>query len=197
LGEACVAFVEALAIEKDNDSVLNSLALTYRKMNRLEDALATYEKALTAFCRRLAMSLDNRPSNRIVGYTDTKGQLWISKAVEMALFVAITTEGTSAVAFPTGESADHEAHTKAHKGLLWTVQQVNGNKTVVLLPNFFDTFRERLRESRTYAVLLNNLGCVLAALGRTDDARKCFSESIEFAPPGFDYPAPRHGLTQL
>jgi tetratricopeptide (TPR) repeat protein len=30
LGEACVAFVDALAIEKDNDAVLNSLALTYR-----------------------------------------------------------------------------------------------------------------------------------------------------------------------
>jgi tetratricopeptide (TPR) repeat protein len=196
-GEACVAFVDALATEKDNDAVLNSLALTYRKMNRLEDALTTYEKALTGFCRRLAMSLDNSPSNPIIDYRNTTGQLWSSKAVEMAMFIAVTTEGTSAIAFPTGQSAEIEARTKAHKGLLWTVQQANGKKTVVILPNFFDTFREQLRESRTYAVLLNNFGGVLAALGRNDDARKCYLESIEFTPSSFDYPAPRHGLSQL
>jgi len=196
-GEACVAFVDALAIEKDNDAVLNSLALTYRKMNRLDDALATYEKALTGFCRRLAMSFDNSPNNNIIGHSDTKGELWTSKAVEMAMFVAVTIEGTSAVAFPTGESAELEARTKAHKGLLWTVQQANEKKTVVILPNFFDTFREQLRDSRTYAVLLNNFGRVHAALGRKQDAQKCFLESIEFTPSGVDYPAPRHGLTQL
>lgn len=196
-GEACVAFVDALALEKENDAVLNSLALTYRKMNRLDDALATYERALTGFCRRLAMSLDNSPSNDIIGHADTKGQLWTSKAVEMAMFIAVTIEGTSALAFPTGETAALEARTKAHKGLLWTTQQANGKKTVVVLPNFFDTFRVQLRESRMYAVLLNNFGGVLAALGRKDDARKCFLESIEFTPAGFDYPAPRYGLTQL
>lgn len=196
-GEACVAFIDALAIEKDNFAVLNSLALTYRKMNRLEDALATYEKALTAFCRQLVMSLDNSPNNAIVGYADTKGQLWSSKAAEMAVFIAATIEGTCAVGFPTGESAELEARTKAHKGLLWTVHEANGTKTVVILPNFLDTFRVSLRESRTYAVLLNNFGSVLAALGRKDDACKCFLESIEFTPSGFDYPAPRNGLSQL
>lgn len=196
-GEACVAFVDALAIEKDNDAALNSLALTYRKMNRLEDALATYEKALTGFCRRVVMSLDNSPINPIIDYRNTTGQLWSSKAVEMAMFIAVTMAGTSAVAFPTGQSAEIEARTKAHKGLLWKVQEASGKKTVVILPNFFDTFREQLRESRTYAILLNNFGGVLAALGRKDDARKCYLESIEFTPSGFDYPAPRHGLTQL
>jgi tetratricopeptide (TPR) repeat protein len=197
LGEACAAFLDALAIEKDNHFVLNSLALTYRKMNRLEAALTTYERALTAFCRELAMSLDNNPNNVIVGHADTEGELWISKVIEMAMFVAVTIEGTSAVAFPSGESAELETRTKAHKGLLWTVQRANGAQTVVILPNFVDTFREQLRESRTYAVLLNNLGSVLAALGRRGDARKCFLESIEFTPPGFDYSAPRHGLAEL
>jgi tetratricopeptide (TPR) repeat protein len=176
---------------------LNSLALTYRKMNRFEEALESYEKALTGFCRRLAMSLCNNPNNPIIPYTDTRGQLWISKAAEMAMFVAATIEGTTTVAFPTGESAEIEARTKSHKGLLWTAGQKDGTKTVAFLPNFFDTFREQLRATPMYAILLNNLGGVLAALHRKEDARKCFLESIEFTPKGYEYPPPKYALARL
>jgi tetratricopeptide (TPR) repeat protein len=196
-GEACVAFLDGLALERDNDSILNSLAMTYRKMNRFEEALTTYEKALIGFFRRLAMSLNNSPNNPIVQHRNTQGQLWVSKAAEMAMFIAATIEGTSTVAFPTPESAEIEARTQSHKGLLWSVGQKDGKKTVVFLPNFFDTLRQQLRATPMYAVLLNNLGGVLAALQRKDDAQKCFLESIEFTPNGCEYPAPKYGLARL
>jgi tetratricopeptide (TPR) repeat protein len=198
LAEAIIVFKETLELQKDHDPALNSLALTYKMMGQLHDAHLTYERAVTAYFRRLAMSLENAEDNELLLHEETEGDLWRRKTLEMAMFLAAVTEGIDEVLFPTGEQAIEEANRPRYRGKLYLrIRTASGKDGLYFLPNFFNTMRERLKESLTYAVLLNNLGTVFAAMGRLADARTCFKEAIEFTPEGARYDAPRDGLAAL
>lgn len=192
------AFAQALELDPEHDVSRNSLGLTYRMMGRFEEALQQYDRALDGFCRRLVRSLPNERGSPIHGYRDTRGEIWIEKAMQSALYLAALQEDVETLAWPTGEQARREAETREHGGLLYEKRRTaEGKLALFLLPNYFDTFREQVRRDLMYAILLNNIGGALAELGRTGEARACYLEAIEFTPAGLDYPPPHLGLGNL
>ncbi len=197
--EQAVAWLErAVKLEPGAELAQNSLALTYKKMGRFEDALQHYEAALTALFRRLALNLHNSPESPRLPHRDTDGKLWTKKAFEMMLFLAALTSGIDKVAWPSGEEAEREERTGTNRGLLYKqVMDSSKQRVLYFLPNYFNTVRERLREEPTYAILLNNIGSMLAEMGRCDEARQCFQEAIEFTPTGIKYNDPHEGLRAL
>lgn len=197
--EQAVAWLErAVQLEPGSELALNSLALTYKKMGRFEDSLKHYEAALTGLFRRLALNLTNSVDNPIIPHRETDGKLWTEKACEMMLFLAALTPGIDKVAWPSGENAERELRTEANRGLLYKQLVDSLNQSVLyFLPNYFNSVRERLRGDLTYAILLNNIGSVLAQMGRSQEAVKCYREAIEFTPTGAQYDDPHEGLRAL
>lgn len=197
--KAVSAFQKSVTLEPGHEVARNSLALTYRKMNRLTEALEQYEAALTGVFRRIALSLQNNPHNPVLLHRDTVGKTWTGKATEMMVFLAALTPGVESVAWPSGEQAEEESKTQANGGLLFkkVVEPGSGKQVLYFLPNYFSTVREHLKNDLTYAIMLNNIGGVLAAMGRCEEAQKCFLESVEFTPTGTQYQAPHDGLKML
>jgi tetratricopeptide (TPR) repeat protein len=52
----------------------------------------------------------------------------------------------------------------------------------MFLRNYFNTFREMLRQDDTYALLIEGQGTILERLGRDEEARQHFEEANEFLP---------------
>lgn len=197
--DEAVAWLErAVELDPGFEPALNSLALTYKKIGRFKDALKNYERAMTAFFRRLVLKLHNSEDNPILPHRDTAGKLWAEKACEMMIFLAASIAGIDKVAWATGKEAEREERTGINRGLLYKQVVDSSNQQVLyFLPNYFNTVRERLREESTYAILLNNMGSVLAKMGRCGEARQYFEEAIEFTPAGVRYNDPHEGLRAL
>ena len=76
-------------------------------------------------------------------------------------------------------------------------QIIDGEKVLVMLPEAMDLMHSALRSDPRYAIVQNNMGACLAELGRVDEARARFLESIDCTPAGYDYPQPHDGLDAL
>ena len=170
------------ALELDPDYVLayNSLALTQKKSGELEKAELNYDAGIKALGRVIVKSMSNDRETRILKYRGTAGQLWMGYAMNSALYLAACEEGIEGMAFPSGEMATEEERTEEHAGLYWEDRLIDGNKTRLYLPNFFNTFQDTLRTDSRYSQLLGNRGVVLEMLGRGEEASLHFNEAEEF-----------------
>ncbi|MFO7652058.1 MAG: tetratricopeptide repeat protein [bacterium] len=187
----------AIDLKPDYELARNSLGLTFMKMGRPKEALEQYDLATSWYARRVAQSLPNERTSAVFAHEDTVGEMWAARAVDAMLFIGAEC-GAETVAWPTGAQATEEIRTRAHEGLLYArLVNRDGKRVLQFLPNFFNSFREQLKSDLTYAILLNNLGGALAALGRRSEARSCYLEAIEFTPVGLDYAPPRDGLAAL
>jgi tetratricopeptide (TPR) repeat protein len=198
LPAACKALEHALQKKPGYELAHNSLGLTYRMMGRLNDALTEYDQALSWYARRVAESLPNERLGPVLAHRDTTtGEAWIAKAVDAMTYLGAKL-GACRVSWPSGKQAEEETRSRQHGGLLYLWQtSVDGKRVMHFLPNFFNSFRAALKDDLAYAILLNNIGGVLAELGRTGEARKCYREAMDFTPDGVDYRDPRDGLAEL
>lgn len=73
----------------------------------------------------------------------------------------------------------------------------DNNKIAVMNPDAFNRVPDKLKQDNLYCILQNNIGVCYAELGIIDEARKAFSESIQFIPDGMKYDAPFIALQQL
>lgn len=81
--------------------------------------------------------------------------------------------------------------------LFQTVIRPDGAKVLQVANECVGELRARLRRNITYAILKNNMGRCLVAMGHVEQARTCFEEAIEFTPEGMDYDDPHDGLCEL
>ena len=96
--------------------------------------------------------------------------------------LAANTDGVTSFGWPTAEAAQEEERTERHGGLYWIEnQQDDGGTLRFFMPNYFNTFREALRSSTSYATLIGNRGTVLDLLGQDDEAAAHFAEATEFS----------------
>lgn len=96
-----------------------------------------------------------------------------------ALYLAATGDGITQIAWPTGEQVEEEERTERHGGLFWIDRE--DQRTRLFLPNYFNTFRERLRRKPEYINLLRNRAVALSLLGRKADAAEHEAEANEFS----------------
>jgi len=145
--------------------------------------LHIYDAGAEALVRRLVKPMRNYRYNHILKYQETTGTLWIKYAFYGATMLAASTEGIKALAWPSGEMAIHEERTEEHGGLYWIeFLDEEGKNTRLFLPNFFNTFREMLKQDAAYSDLIGNRGTVLNMLGRQEEAYQHLMEAAEFQP---------------
>lgn len=182
--DAIAAFAHAIDIDPDYELAYNSLALTQKKSGELDKALHNYDAGAKALARQIVKRLQNDPSSRILKHRETIGHYWLDYAMHGAVFLVANTDGVTSVAWPTGAAAQEEERTERHGGLYWVdSRQPDGGTRRLFLPNYFNTFREALRSSPSYANLIGNRGTVLELLGQDDEAARHFEEATEFSRP--------------
>lgn len=70
-------------------------------------------------------------------------------------------------------------------------------KVAIVNIEFMQQIPILLKQDFLYCTLQNGIGCCYAEIGKIDEARNAFLESIEFIPDGVKYDAPHYGLQQL
>jgi tetratricopeptide (TPR) repeat protein len=181
--EAIDAFRKAIEINPDYELAYNSLALTQKKQGKLELALHNYDAGVKALTRRIVKGMRNDRSSKIFKHRNFENQLWMEYCTFGAMYLCALSGNIEGMAWPTGEQAMEEERTERHGGLYW-VDRPNseGKLTRLFLPNYFNTFREMLRQDRAYADFIGNRGTVLEQLGRRDEANQHFEEAEYFLP---------------
>jgi tetratricopeptide (TPR) repeat protein len=177
---AIQAFRRAIAIDPDYDLAYNSLGLTYKKHEQFVEALRLYDDGANALARRIVNGMRNVYTNKIFKFRQTAGRIWLGYALNGAAYFAAR-ESINGLDWMTGQQAIEEELTEEHRGLLWFDATNEGAETIRrFLPNYFNTFRERLQQEPNYANLIGNRGTVLDLLGRTEEAERHFQDAREF-----------------
>jgi tetratricopeptide (TPR) repeat protein len=193
--QAIASLERAITLKPAYPNAYNSLGYTHKLAGRYDNAIKAYDRGLDAHASLIYSGLENSRSSRIFKHQDVMGEVCMQKAMDAALRAAARA-GLNKLAFPSGESAEREEQTEEHEGLYYVDMDSNGRHIRMLLPNYFNTFRERLRGDLLAAMLLNNLGGAFLSLDNRATARARYIESIYFIPPGTDYPPPYDGLQQ-
>lgn len=181
--QAVEAFRRAIEIDSDFVLAYNSLALTQKKIGEYDKSIHNYDAGAMALSRRIVKAMQNKRTSPILKHRDTTGQLWYRYAIYAAVDMVGNSEGINHIAWPTGEQAMEEERTEKHAGLYWTDALNEKRETVRLfLPNYFNTFREQLKQNDIYSNLIGNRGAVLELLSRHDEAHLHFDEANEFLP---------------
>jgi len=183
LAEAIDAFRQAIEADPDYELAYNSLALTQKKQGEFELALYNYDAGTKALSRRIVKSLQNDRSSKLFKHRNIQYHLWTEYATYAAIYLCSINERIKRLEWPTGEQAMEEEHTERHGGLYWIDSIDSESKLVRLfLPNYFNTFRESLRQDRVYADFIGNRGSVLEQLGRNEEANQHLNEARFFLP---------------
>lgn len=181
LDSAVGCLVKSLDIDPNYDLAYNSLALTQMKKGDFEFALHNYDEALKSMVRRVVKDFVNSPKRGIAKYHDSTYVLWSEYAMFGAMFLASSDSSVGALAWPTGEMAIREEREETFEGLFWSDSiDKDGVKTRLFLPNYFNTFRQKLSESNDFPTLLRSKGTALEALGRLDEANAHYAEAEHF-----------------
>ena len=176
--DAITAFAHAIDIDPDYELAYNSLALTQKKSGGLYKALHNYDAGAKALARQIVKSMRNDRSSRIFKHRDTIGHCWLEYAMHGGMFLAANADGVTSIAWPTGAAAQEEERTERHGGLYWVdSRQPDGGTRRFFLPNYFNTFREALHSSPSYANLVGNRGTVFDLLGQNEEAAMHFEEA--------------------
>ena len=182
LESAISALKRAIEIDPLYSFAYNSLALTYEKRGELDQALHNYHAAILALSRQIVNEMKNAKTSQILKYRDTAGTVWCKYAIETAVELAKYV-GIESILFPTGETAQKEERAEAHAGLYWEDRADKNMKIErYYLPNYFNTFMERLKRDNIYAQYVGNWGRLFEYLGRYEEARPLLDEAAEFLP---------------
>lgn len=181
--KAVEALLRAIEIDFDFALAYNSLALTQKKRGEFDKALHNYDLGLKALSRKIIKTMKNDRTNPIIKQRETRGSLWVEFAIDGAMFmVSDCEESIDGVAWPTGEQAFEEEQTERHEGLYWVDSQNHEKENIrMFLPNYFNTFCDRLGFDKSYSIIIGNIGSVLDLLERLDDAIKYFEELDAFS----------------
>ena len=77
---------------------------------------------------------------------------------------------------PNGAAAEAIIKDETRKSLYWSIQTTkDGEKTFVVMPNFFNTLLHKLLKDETYFLLLGNKAEVLELQGK-EEAKKYWTE---------------------
>jgi len=181
--DAVHAYRRAIELRPDFDAAYNGLALMQLKIGQLEKSLHNFDAGAKALARRVVKTMRDAQNPPILKHRDTVGNLWTEYAFYAALYLVAEDPRISRLVLPTAPQAIEEERTEAHGSLYWIDSSQNESETFrLLLPNYFNTFRETLKLSVAYAHLIEGCGEVLTSLGRNEEAKLHLDEAIEFLP---------------
>ncbi len=161
----------------------NSLAYTQKYMKQYDKAEKNYETGIKVHLRNIVKSLNNSrnsvfyPFNKVV----FQAPLFVEYATNAAIYLTAK-KNYDSIAFPSGAAAEAIVKDKTRKSLYWSMQTTkDGEKTFLVMPNFFNTLLHKLLKDETYFVLLGNKAEVLELQGK-EEAKKYWTEVKLFKP---------------
>lgn len=195
-----------MAIETKEDvsstqmvDVLNSLALTYKYDGDSVNSLKYYNLALEKLAQEIYSGIKNDPLRGTdlrgmdFDYTGEEEEGWVRLATQIAIKNAAN-DGIKACRFPTGETAQQIVRDSPVIGVaIYEDKEMNR----YLLPAYFSSFYIALKSNIHYSNVVNNIGVLYSEIGDTEEAKKCYKESIRFIPKNTEYKNPFVNLEHL
>lgn len=170
----------AIELDPDHAEAFCLLADAQRKAGALDKALHNYDAGVKALARRIVKTLQNSESSPIVKHSDMTGHVWVECAMFGALWIS-SNEDISNLAWPTDATAREEERTERHRGLYYVDHKKWFSVTRVFLPNYFATFRERLRAEPIFEFLVGHQGTIHKLRGDDELAEQHFLEAGVFS----------------
>ena len=159
---------------EDLDLAFNSLALTLKKVGLYERALKNYEQSLKFFIMNITKSLLNIKDNPIINFSPTTNNLWTQYLIESAIIFSQTFENIDNVAFPSDVG-----NYNSYEGLYWVIENINGKKTLLFLPNYFGIVKQYLTIDPSFFNTIGNMSTVYKELGMDTESQKYLTEAKE------------------
>jgi len=159
----------------------NSLAYTQKYMKQYDKAEKNYETGIKVHLRNIVKSLNNSrnsvfyPFNKVV----FQAPLFAEYALDAAIYLTVK-KNYNSISVPKGAAAETIVKDEAKKSLYWSEMYTkDGKKIFVVMPNFFNTFFNKLLKDQTYFMLIGNKAEVLELQGK-EEAKKYWTEAKLF-----------------
>ena len=172
---------KSLDLDDTQPLVWNSIAYSQKSLKQYDKAEKNYETAIKVYSRNIVKSLTNSKNSIFYPHSDimSEAQLFVKYALEAAIFLSAK-KNFNSISVPNGAAADTIVADETRKSLYWSEQIIKGDKTFLVMPNFFNTFFNKLIKNNTYFLLIGNKAEVLELQGKEDEAKKYWNEAYLF-----------------
>ena len=160
----------------------NSLAYTQKYMKQYDKAEKNYETGIKVHLRNIVKSLNNNINSVFYPHNEVAIQpLFTQYALDAAIYLTVK-KNYNSISVPNGAAAEAIIKDETRKSLYWSIYTTkDGEKTFVVMPNFFNTLLHKLLKDETYFLLLGNKAEVLELQGK-EEAKKYWTEVKLFKP---------------
>ena len=161
----------------------NSLAYTQKYMKQYDKAEKNYETGIKVHLRNIVKSLNNSINSVFYPFNEAflQAPLFTQYALDAAIYLTLK-KNYDSISVPNSAAAEAIIKDKTRKSLYWSMQTTkDGEKTFLVMPNFFNTLLHKLLKDETYFVLLGNKAEVLELQGK-EEAKKYWTEVKLFKP---------------
>ena len=159
----------------------NSLAYTQKYMKQYDKAEKNYETGIKVHLRNIVKSLNNSINSVFYPFNEAflQAPLFTQYALDAAIYLTLK-KNYDSISVPNSAAAEAIIKDKTRKSLYWSMQTTkDGEKTFLVMPNFFNTLLDKLLKDETYFLLLGNKAQVLELQGK-EEAKKYWTETKLF-----------------
>ena len=158
----------------------NSLAYTQKYMKQYDKAEKNYETGINVHFKNIVKSLNNSRNSVFYPHNEVASQpLFAQYALDAAIYLTVK-KNYNSISVPNAAAAEAINKDETRKSLYWSIHTTkDGEKTFVVMPNFFNTLLHKLLKDETYFLLLGNKAEVLELQGK-EEAKKYWAEAKLF-----------------
>tara|TARA_Y100000590_G_scaffold439245_1_gene563040 strand:+ start:2631 stop:3467 length:837 start_codon:yes stop_codon:yes gene_type:complete len=178
--EAIKLLSKSLDLDDTQPLTWNSLAYTQKYIKQYDKAEKNYETGIKVHLRNIVKSLNNSKNSVFYPHNEVASQpLFSQYALHAAMYLTVK-KNYNSISLPNGAAAEAIIKDETRKSLFWSVQTTkDGAKTLLVMPNFFNTLLHKLLKDETYFLLLGNKAEVLELQGK-EEAKKYWVEAKLF-----------------
>jgi len=158
----------------------NSLAYTQKYIKQYDKAEKNYETGIKVHLKNIVKSLNNSINSVFYPHNEVASQpLFAQYALDAAIYLTVK-KNYNSISVPNSAAAESIIKDETRKSLYWSIQTTkDGEKTFLVMPNFFNTLLHKLLKDETYFLLLGNKAEVLELQGK-EEAKKYWAETKLF-----------------
>ncbi len=179
--EAIKLYTRSLEMDDTQPLTWNSLAYVQKHMKQYDKAEKNYETSIKVHLRNIVKSLHNSKNSVYYPFNEDVFQapLFAEYALDAAIYLTVK-KNYNSISVPKGAAAETIVKDEAKKSLYWSEMYTkDGKKIFVVMPNFFNTFFNKLLKDQTYFMLIGNKAEVLELQGK-EEAKKYWTEAKLF-----------------
>ncbi len=178
--EAIKLHSKSLDIDDSQPLTWNSLAYTQKYVKQYDKAEKNYETGINVHFKNIVKSLNNSRNSVFYPHNEVASQpLFAQYALDAAIYLTVK-KNYNSISVPNAAAAEAIIKDETRKSLYWSIYTTkDGEKTFVVMPNFFNTLLHKLLKDEIYFLLLGNKAEVLELQGK-EEAKKYWAEAKLF-----------------